>query len=82
MKYPLPANGTFKKSEMHISNTAYREFLLNDENAAFNEDGTFNEVAEIVATLALMYEEGGQERVNSFFIQFEKETGRKIGRSS
>ncbi len=82
MKNSLPTNGTFKKSEMHISNAAYREFLLHDENAAFNEDGTFNEVAEIAARLALMYEEGGQERVNSFFIQLEKETGTKIGRSS
>ena len=81
MSNSLPTNGKFKQSDMHISNQAYREFLLHDENAAFNEDGTFNEVAEIAARLALMYEEGGQERVEQFFVQFEKETGRKVKRS-
>ena len=72
MKNSLPTNGTFKKSELHISNTAYRDFLLHDENAAFNEDGTFNEVAEIVATLAIIYEESGLERVHEILDQVEK----------
>ena len=81
MSDSLPTNGKFEQSEMRISNKAYRDFLLHDEQAAFNEDGTFNEVAEIVAQLARMYEEDGPERVEDFFIQFDKETGRKIRRS-
>ena len=81
MTNSLPTNGKFKPWEMHINNKAYRDFLLKDENAIFNDDGTYNKVAEVCARLSLLYEEGGQELVDSVFIQIEKETGRKISRS-
>ncbi len=47
MSNSLPNNGSFNPSEMIISNQAYRDFLLRDERGAFNEDGSFNDVAEI-----------------------------------
>ena len=57
-------HGNFTESERHISNEAYRRYLLDDENALYDENGEFSRVNMITGMLAKMYEEdGGPEKV-------------------
>ena len=73
MSISLPTNGKFKPSEMHISNKAYRDFLLDDEKALANEDGTFNELGMVLGMMASLYEqEGGPEQIQEIIKRYEK----------
>ncbi len=57
-------HGNFNESEMHISNEAYRRYLLHDENAVFDENGEFSRVNMVMAMFAKMYEgDDGPARV-------------------
>ncbi len=42
---------------MHITNEAYRHYLLHDENAVFDENGEFSQANLVKGLLAKMYEE-------------------------
>jgi len=57
---------------MHISNKAYRDFLLHDERALLNEDGTFNETGMIAGMMAGLYEKkDGPEQVRKIVEHYE-----------
>ncbi len=70
-------HGNCKESEMHIGNEAYRRYLLDDENAVFDENGEFSRVNMVKGMLAMMYEEdGGPEKVQKLIEEFERETNK------
>jgi len=63
----------FTGPERHISNEAYRRYLLDDENTLYDENGEFSGVNMIKGMLAKMYEEdGGPERVRKFLEEYEQ----------
>ncbi len=66
-------HGNFTESERHISNEAYRRYLLDDENALYDETGDFSRVNMVMGMLAKMYEEdGGPEKVQEFLEEYEQ----------
>ncbi len=66
-------HGNFTESERHISNEAYRRYLLDDENALYDENGDFSRVNMVMGMLAKMYEEdGGPEKVQDFLEEYEQ----------
>ena len=66
-------HGNFTESERHISNEAYRRYLLDDENSIYDESGEFSRVNMTAAMLAKMYEEdNGPEKVQKFFEEYEQ----------
>ncbi len=66
-------HGNFTESERHISNEAYRRYLLHDENSIYDESGEFSRVNMVAAMLAKMYEEdNGPEKVQKFFEEYEQ----------
>ncbi len=70
-------HGNFKESEMHISNDAYRRYLLEDENAVFDENGEFSRTNLAKARMAMMYEEdGGPEKLQAFLEEYERRTNK------
>ena len=66
-------HGNFTESEIHISNEAYRRYLLHDENSLYDENGDFSRVNMVMGMLAKMYEEdGGPEKVQEFLEEYEQ----------
>jgi len=66
-------HGNFTESERHISNEAYRRYLLDDENSLYDENGDFSRVNMVKGMLAKMYEEdGGPEKVQEFLEEYEQ----------
>ena len=66
-------HGNFTESERHISNEAFRRYLLDDENSIYDESGEFNQVNMVAAMLAKTYEEdNGPEKVQKFFEEYEQ----------
>ena len=66
-------HGNFKESEMHISNDAYRRYLLDDENSVYDENGEFRQVNLAKALMAKMYEEdGGPEKLQKCLEEYEQ----------
>jgi hypothetical protein len=83
MSNSLPTNGNFEPAEMHISNKAYRDFLLHDEQALFDEDGTFNEVGMVIGMMAHLYEEeDGPKRLQEILKRMRMSSSKKIPQSS
>jgi hypothetical protein len=74
-------HGNFTESERHISNEAYRRYLLDDENSIYEESGEFSRVNMVMGMLAKMYEEdGGPEKVQEFLkstSRIEKSSNRR-----
>ncbi len=72
-------HGNFKESEMHISNEAYRRYLLHDENAVFDENGEFSQANLAKALLAKMYEEDdGPARVQKIIEKVKRDMKGRI----
>jgi len=66
-------HGNFTESERHISNEAFRRYLLDDENALYDENGDFSRVNMVMGMLAKMYEEdGGPEKAQEFLEEYEQ----------
>jgi len=66
-------HGNFTESEQHISNEAYRRYLLDDENSLYDESGEFSRVNMVAAMLAKMYEEdNGPDKVRSIVERSEQ----------
>lgn len=66
-------HGNFTESERHISNEAYRRYLLDDENSIYDENGEFSRVNMAATMLAKMYEEdNGPEKVQKFLQEYEQ----------
>ena len=69
----LVKHGNFTESERHISNEAYRRYLLDDENSLHDESGEFSRVNMVMGMLAKMYEEdNGPEKVQKFLQGYEQ----------
>ena len=67
----------FSESEMRLSNKAFRNYLLNDEESLVDDDGSFNEVNMVLGMFAKLYEEDdGPERVQKIIEECEQKRKR------
>ena len=65
----------FSESERHISNKAFRNYLLNDEESLFDDDGNFNQVNMVLGMMANLYEEDdGSVRLQKIIEKLERDT--------
>ncbi len=63
----------FGESERHISNEAFRNHLLNDEESLFDGDRNFCQLGMVMGMLAMMYEEDrGPEKVQMLLEECEQ----------
>jgi len=64
----------FSESERHISNKAFRNHLLNDEESLVDDDGNFSELGMVMGKLAKMFEENdGPARVQKIIEKVKRD---------
>ena len=73
MSIPKQTHTEFKESEMHISNEAYRRYLLDDERSLYDENGEFCQANLAKALMAKLYEEdGGPKTLQKLIEDYEQ----------